>query len=58
MPSFGVKVDAIPGRLNKINLKPLVRGSFFGQCSELCGFGHSVMPIVITILQRKINFFF
>lgn len=50
IPSFGVKVDAVPGRLNKIIIKPIIRGRFFGQCSELCGYGHAIMPISIVVL--------
>lgn len=49
VPSFGIKMDACPGRLNEINFKLDATGQFFGQCSELCGVGHSFMPInVIT----------
>lgn len=47
VPSLGVKVDAVPGRLNYITLSPLYCGVYFGQCSELCGSNHSFMPIVL-----------
>nr|YP_011002154.1 cytochrome c oxidase subunit II [Profenusa thomsoni]WPN89806.1 cytochrome c oxidase subunit II [Profenusa thomsoni] len=47
IPSLGKKIDAIPGRLNQINLLIKRPGLFFGQCSEICGTNHSFMPIVI-----------
>jgi cytochrome c oxidase subunit 2 len=47
IPSFGVKVDACPGRLNQANLFIKRFGVFFGQCSEICGVNHGFMPIVI-----------
>nr|YP_011004805.1 cytochrome c oxidase subunit II [Anagyrus jenniferae]WPT46946.1 cytochrome c oxidase subunit II [Anagyrus jenniferae] len=47
VPSIGVKVDAIPGRLNQINMNINRPGVFFGQCSEICGVNHSFMPIVL-----------
>nr|QIT06493.1 cytochrome c oxidase subunit 2 [Lipothrix lubbocki] len=47
VPSVGVKVDAIPGRLNQINFSLYKLGLFYGQCSEICGANHSFMPIVI-----------
>ena len=54
VPSLGVKVDAIPGRLNQINFIINRPGKFFGQCSELCGSNHSFMPIsIISISQEK-----
>lgn len=48
VPSFGVKTDACPGRLNEINLFILRPGVFYGQCSELCGLRHSFMPIRVV----------
>jgi cytochrome c oxidase subunit 2 len=48
IPSFGVKVDACPGRLNQANLFIKRFGIFFGQCSEICGVNHGFMPIVIV----------
>ena len=50
IPSFGLKVDACPSRLNQVNLfiKPV--GVFFGQCSEICGVNHGFMPIVVVAL--------
>ena len=47
IPSFGVKVDACPGRLNQANLFIKRFGVFFGQCSEICGVNHGFMPIVL-----------
>ena len=47
VPSLGVKVDACTGRLNQTSLYLLREGVFFGQCSEICGVGHSNMPIVV-----------
>lgn len=47
VPSLGVKVDAVPGRLNYVRLSPCQSGVYFGQCSELCGSNHSFMPIVL-----------
>ena len=47
VPSFGVKVDACPGRLNQANLFIKRFGVFFGQCSEICGVNHGFMPIVL-----------
>ena len=53
VPSFGTKVDACPGRLNEVNLYIKRAGLFFGQCSEICGLNHSMMPIVVTSLGSK-----
>lgn len=50
IPSFGLKVDACPGRLNQINLFIKRFGVFFGQCSEICGVNHGFMPIVLLTL--------
>nr|AXA45220.1 cytochrome c oxidase subunit II [Clavatula tripartita] len=47
VPSLGVKVDAIPGRLNQLGFFIKYPGVFYGQCSEICGANHSFMPIVI-----------
>jgi heme/copper-type cytochrome/quinol oxidase subunit 2 len=47
VPSLGIKMDAIPGRLNLVNLDIQRKGIFYGQCSELCGTNHGFMPIVI-----------
>ncbi len=48
IPSFGLKVDACPGRLNRMNLFIKRLGIFFGQCSEICGVNHGFMPIVVV----------
>nr|QXX99492.1 cytochrome c oxidase subunit II [Dimorphostylis asiatica] len=53
VPSLGVKVDAIPGRLNQLNLIMNRPGIFFGQCSEICGAQHSFMPIVVESTSMK-----
>nr|YP_009227853.1 cytochrome c oxidase subunit II [Protobothrops himalayanus]AIE11313.1 cytochrome c oxidase subunit II [Protobothrops himalayanus] len=45
IPSLGIKVDAVPGRLNQIPMATSRAGVFFGQCSEICGANHSFMPI-------------
>lgn len=47
VPSLGVKIDAIPGRINHASIYLLREGTFFGQCTELCGSGHERMSIVI-----------
>ena len=52
MPSFGVKMDAVPGRLNQVSLYLLRTGQFYGQCSEICGVNHAFMPIMITVVPR------
>jgi cytochrome c oxidase subunit 2 len=53
MPSFGVKIDAIPGRINETWFKAERTGTYRGQCSELCGRDHSFMPIVIHVVNEK-----
>jgi cytochrome c oxidase subunit 2 len=47
VPSLGIKVDAVPGRLNQISLYLKREGIFYGQCSEICGVNHGFMPIVV-----------
>ena len=47
VPSFGVKVDACPGRLSQASLFLKREGVFYGQCSEICGINHGFMPIVV-----------
>nr|AKM70107.1 cytochrome oxidase subunit II [Kurisakia onigurumii] len=47
IPSLAIKIDAIPGRMNQINLMMNRPGMYFGQCSEICGINHSFMPIQI-----------
>src|SRR5205085_505723 len=45
IPSFGMKIDAIPGRLNEDWFQATIEGTYYGQCSELCGKDHANMPI-------------
>ena len=51
IPSFGIKVDACPGRLNQLNLYIKRTGLFFGQCSEICGVNHGFMPISLLAVN-------
>jgi cytochrome c oxidase subunit 2 len=51
IPSFGVKVDGCPGRLNQMSLFIKREGVFYGQCSELCGVNHGFMPIVVEAVS-------
>ena len=53
VPAFGIKRDAIPGRLNETWFKATKTGTFYGQCSELCGVGHGFMPIVIDVVSKE-----
>nr|QWS06278.1 cytochrome c oxidase subunit II [Buccinum bayani] len=53
VPSLGVKVDAIPGRLNQLSFFIKYPGVFYGQCSEICGANHSFMPIVVEAVPLK-----
>jgi cytochrome c oxidase subunit 2 len=50
VPSLGIKVDAVPGRLNYLTRKSLYSGVYFGQCREICGSNHSFMPIVLEFV--------
>lgn len=50
VPSLGIKIDAVPGRINHCHIFVNKSGIFYGQCSELCGIGHNSMPIVIQAL--------
>ncbi|SCW31688.1 cytochrome c oxidase subunit 2 [Rhizobium mongolense subsp. loessense] len=52
MPSFGIKIDAVPGRLNETWFKTEREGLFYGQCSELCGKDHAYMPIAIRVVSE------
>ena len=52
MPAFGVKIDAIPGRLNETWFKAEKTGIYYGQCSELCGKDHAFMPIAIRVVEQ------
>jgi cytochrome c oxidase subunit 2 len=53
MPAFGVKTDAVPGRINEIWFKPEKEGLYYGQCSELCGKDHAFMPIAIRVVSQS-----
>jgi cytochrome c oxidase subunit 2 len=53
MPAFGVKVDAVPGRLNGTYFKAEREGTFYGQCSELCGKDHAFMPFNIVVVSPE-----
>lgn len=50
---FGVKKDAVPGRLNETWFKVTRPGTYFGQCSEICGTGHAFMPIEVVALPQQ-----
>jgi cytochrome c oxidase subunit II len=51
VPSFGIKIDAIPGRLNETWFKATKEGWYYGQCSELCGKDHAFMPIAVRVVS-------
>ena len=51
VPSFGVKIDAVPGRLNDTWFKATSEGLYHGQCSELCGKDHAFMPITVRVVS-------
>ncbi len=53
LPAFGVKIDAIPGRLNETWFKATKTGMYYGQCSELCGKDHAFMPIAIRVVSDQ-----
>ena len=53
VPAFGVKKDAVPGRLNETWFKPEKTGIFYGMCSELCGVNHQSMPIEVHVVTEK-----
>ena len=53
IPSFGVKIDAIPGRLNETWFKAEREGMYYGQCSQLCGRDHAFMPLSIRVVSEK-----
>lgn len=52
VPQFGVKVDAVPGRLNQLWINVEQPGVYYGQCSELCGVNHGFMPITVEALSK------
>lgn len=51
MPSLGLKVDAVPGRLNQLSVEISAVGVFYGQCSEICGANHRFIPIAVQFLK-------
>ncbi len=53
LPSFGVKRDAVPGRINETWFKADRTGTFYGQCSELCGIKHAFMPITVRVVTDE-----
>nr|YP_010410228.1 cytochrome c oxidase subunit II [Tapes dorsatus]URH16439.1 cytochrome c oxidase subunit II [Tapes dorsatus] len=53
VPELGIKIDAIPGRINSGSVVPKVPGFYYGFCYELCGTGHSEMPITAVVLDKK-----
>ena len=53
MPAFGVKMDAVPGRLNETWFRADREGIYYGQCSELCGTDHAFMPIAIRVVSQE-----
>ncbi len=52
LPSFGVKRDAVPGRINETWFRAERTGTFYGQCSELCGIKHAFMPITVKVVSE------
>jgi cytochrome c oxidase subunit 2 len=52
MPAFAIKIDAVPGRNNETWFKADREGVFYGQCSEICGVKHSMMPIAVEVVSR------
>ena len=52
VPAFGVKADAVPGTLHETWFEVNKVGTFYGQCSELCGRGHSYMPIEVEVVEQ------
>jgi len=53
VPAFGIKVDAVPGRINEIWFKAEREGLYYGQCSELCGKDHAFMPIAVRVVSQE-----
>jgi cytochrome c oxidase subunit 2 len=52
VPSFGIKIDSVPGRLNETWFKATREGVYYGQCSELCGRDHAFMPIAVRVVSE------
>lgn len=53
MPNFGVKMDAVPGHLNETWFQADIEGTYYGQCSELCGVNHGFMPITVHVVSQE-----
>jgi cytochrome c oxidase subunit II len=53
VPSFGIKIDAIPGRINETWFRATRQGVYYGQCSELCGKDHAFMPIAVRVVSEQ-----
>lgn len=53
VPAFGSKIDAVPGRVNRTWFKATKTGTFYGQCSELCGTRHAFMPIAVRVVTQE-----
>jgi cytochrome c oxidase subunit 2 len=53
IPAFGVKQDAVPGRLAELWFSADKEGIYFGQCSELCGQAHAYMPITVKVVSEE-----
>jgi cytochrome c oxidase subunit 2 len=53
MPAFGIKTDAVPGRLNEFWVNVEEPGTYYGQCSELCGTNHGFMPIMVEVMPKE-----
>ena len=53
LPAFGVKRDAVPGRINETWFKAEKEGTYYGQCSELCGIKHAFMPIAVKVVSDE-----
>lgn len=53
IPAFGVKQDAVPGRLAELWFTPEKEGVYYGQCSELCGIAHAYMPITVKVVSEE-----
>nr|YP_004222598.1 cytochrome c oxidase subunit II [Sinohyriopsis schlegelii]ACT21539.1 cytochrome c oxidase subunit 2 [Sinohyriopsis schlegelii]ADU57244.1 cytochrome c oxidase subunit II [Sinohyriopsis schlegelii] len=54
LPSIGVKVDAVPGRINQLGVHLMASGVMFGQCSEICGVNHSFMPVGLESVSPEV----
>ncbi len=52
VPSFGIRIDAVPGRINETWFKATKEGVFYGECSELCGSNHSYMPVAVHVVSQ------